>query len=319
MIVETQHSDRERTGEGIPGYPHLPEGRWIEVDGLRTWYAEAGEGDPLVLVYGGNFGPPEFGGGDGANQWDSCVERLAASHRVIVYDKPGMGWTDAPKNDEDYSMAFVVSHLIALLEALECGPVGLVGHSRGGYIATRAALLRQDLVRTLTIVNSGTLSPGVGTNAVALADVAHQGDEREAIRWSLETYTHDPSCVDTDWVETNITLLEAPGHLRAVERIEAGNLMLDRFYPELARDKRETLTWLAEGRLQRPTQIFWGRNDRTAPLALGRELFEGLSRHEPRTRFEVIDACGHFPYREHPEWFVGRLRSFLEEVGRDEG
>ncbi|MBS1888521.1 MAG: alpha/beta hydrolase [Actinobacteria bacterium] len=302
-----------------PGYPRLPEGSWLEAAGLRTWYAEAGEGDPVVLVYGGNFGPPEFGGGDGANQWDSCFELLSASSRVIVYDKPGMGWTEAPKRDADYSMAFVVSHLISLLEALDCGPVGLVGHSRGGYIATRATLLRQDLVRSLTVINSGTLSPGVGTNAVALADVAHQGDQRAAIRWSLETYVYSPTSVDTSWVDTNIVLLDAPGHLEAVERIEAGNLLLDRFYPELARDKRETLTWLAEGRLQRPTQIVWGRDDRTAPVGLGRELFEGLAGHEPRTRFDVIDACGHFPYREHPEWFVSCLTSFLEEVARDGG
>ncbi len=300
-----------------PCYPGLPPGRWIEAAGLRTWYAEAGEGPPVVLVYGGNFGPLELGGGDGADQWDSCFGELAERHRVIVYDKPGMGWTDAPRRDEDYTMRFVVDHLIAVLESLDCSPVSLVGHSRGGYVAMRATLLRQDLVRTLTVINSGTLSPGVGTNAVALADVDHEHDPRAGIRWSLEHYVHDPAQVDEQWVETNMVLLDAPGHLEAVRRIEAGNLMLERFYPELARDKRETITWLTEGRLQRPTQIFWGLNDETARPALGRGLFEMVAAHEPRSRFDVIDACGHFPYREHPEWFVSTMGDFLAEAEHD--
>lgn len=297
-------------------YPMLPPGRWIEAAGLRTWFTDAGEGRPVVLVYGGNFGPPEMGGGDGANQWDKCFWPLAESHRAIAYDKPGMGWTDAPRRDADYTMEFVVRHLIEFVEALECGPVSLVGHSRGGYIATRATLLRQDLVRALTIVNSGTLSPGVSTNAIALADVAHD-DDRAAIRWALETYTHDAAVVEDEWVEMNVTLLDAPGHHEAVRRIESGNLLLDRFYPELARDKRETITWLGEGRLQRPTQIFWGLDDATASPELGRELFAVLASNEQLTRFDVIDACGHFPYREHPEWFVATLRDFLNDVERD--
>jgi 2-hydroxy-6-oxonona-2,4-dienedioate hydrolase len=306
------------TVETIPTYPTLPPGWWTEVAGLRTWWTAAGEGDPVVLVYGGNFGPLELGGGDGANQWDACFGPLAESHRVVVYDEPGMGWTDAPRCDDDYTMGFVVDHLIAFLESLDCGPVSLVGHSRGGYIATRAALLRQDLVRTLTIVNSGTLSPGVGTNAVALAHEDDGAGERDSIAWTLRAYNHDPAVVSEEWVETNMVLLEARGHQEAVRRIEAGNLLLGRFYPELARDKRETLGWLAEGRLQRPTQIFWGLEDRTARVELGRGLFEVLAAHEPRTRLDVIDACGHFPYREHPAWFVATLRDFLAEVGRDD-
>ncbi|MBW8904652.1 MAG: hypothetical protein JF611_03080, partial [Betaproteobacteria bacterium] len=35
---------------------NLPEGRWLDVDGVRTRYFEAGRGEPIVFIYGGNFG-----------------------------------------------------------------------------------------------------------------------------------------------------------------------------------------------------------------------------------------------------------------------
>lgn len=303
----------------LPLYGGLPDGAWADVKGLRTWWTAAGEGPPVVLVYGGNFGPPAMGGGDGANQWDACFAGLAERHRVIAYDRPGMGWTDAPPTDEDYTMAFVVDHLLEFIESLECGPVSLIGHSRGGYITTRAALLRQDLVRTVTVINSGTLSPGVGTNASALSRSDAGADARARMRRTLEIYcNHNEQAVSEDWIDTKLRLLQAPGHIEAVRRIERRELLLTLFYPALERDKRETLAWLAEGRLQRPMQIIWGLNDPTAVLDLGRTLLELIVAHERRTRLDVISNCGHFPHREHPAWFVDVVQTFLSEVERDD-
>jgi len=88
------------------------------------------------------------------------------------------------------------------------------------------------------------------------------------------------------------------------------------FLPELARQKRETLAWLREGRLQRPVQIIWGGNDKTVALHGGVGLFEMIGAHQPRTELTVFNHCGHFPYREHPARFNALLSSFVEEVSR---
>ncbi len=39
----------------------MPEGKWIDVGGLRTRYHEAGQGEPIVFIYGGNFGTADLG------------------------------------------------------------------------------------------------------------------------------------------------------------------------------------------------------------------------------------------------------------------
>jgi 2-hydroxy-6-oxonona-2,4-dienedioate hydrolase len=301
----------------VVGYPGLPVGQTITVNGLETWYAEQGSGVPVVFVYGGNFGTPESA--PGAYAWDLTVDGLSRSFRTIVYDKPAQGLTGNPIDDQAYTMQTVVEHLIGFIEALGLPPVHLVGHSRGGYVVTRATLLRQDLVRSLTIVNSGTLSPGIGTNEVVLARPPEAPWTRESIRWVYEHYCHRAEAVTDAWVERSYEILQRPEYRQAVRRIQERRLLPNLFLPALAREKRETLTWLAEGRLQRPVQIVWGRDDRTARLGRGHELFRTLSAHERRVVLDVVDKCGHFPYREHPLWFNDVVGSFIEEAGYELG
>jgi 2-hydroxy-6-oxonona-2,4-dienedioate hydrolase len=300
-----------------PTYPGFPPGAWREVNGLRTWWTEAGSGPPVVLVYGGNFGSPAFGGGCCAMCWDGTLQRLAQSHRVITYDRPGNGYTDAPVRDEDYTMEFVIDHLIAFLESLDVGPVHLVGHSRGGFIVTRTALRRQDLIQSLTIITSGTLGPGVGMNAVALAGNPHSPFSLEGMKWGYAKYSYDTTHVTDEWVQPFVDHMEAEPYLKMMVKITAGRLIERFFIPELARDKRETLQWLREGRLQRPIQIVWSLTDATVPVQLGYDLYDIVARHETRVTLSVIDKSGHFPYREHPQWFDDTLTTFVAEVEAD--
>ncbi|MDO8212061.1 alpha/beta fold hydrolase [Conexibacter sp. CPCC 206217] len=301
----------------LPSYPGMPAARSIDVGGIDTWYTEAGSGTPVVFVYGGNFGTPESA--PGAYAWDLAVDALSGSFRTIAYDKPAQGFSGNPADDADFTMAKVVEHLIGFVEALRLPPVHLVGHSRGGYVVTRTTLLRQDLVRSLTIVNSGTLSPGVGTNEVVLARPPHPPYTRESIRWVYESYCHDRRAVTDEWVERSFELVNRDAYREAVERIRRGKLLPTQFLPQLAIDKRETLTWLAEGRLQRPCQIVWGRNDRTAHRERGHELFRTIAANERRTVLNIVDKSGHFPYREHPAWFNDTVGRFIEEAGYDRG
>jgi len=288
----------------------MPEGRWIDVAGTRTRYFEAGTGEPVVFIYGGNFGMAD--GASSAYTWSLNLQPLAqAGYRAIAFDKLGQGETGNPVRDEDYTMQAVVDHAAAFLRALDLPPVHLVGHSRGGYAATRLTLQHQDAVRTLTIVNSGTLSPGVGTNEVVLCNPPHPRGSQEAVRWVYENYSHDASVVTDEWVEAVMRILALDKYRHSVQKMAVEGLAERVFLPELARQKGQTLHWLEEGRLQRPVQIVWGYNDRTAVLERGMELFRTVSRHQRDAQFHVINTSGHFPFREHPAQFNALLARFF--------
>src|ERR1043166_111053 len=83
----------------------MPEGRWNDVGGIQTRYLEAGDGEPIVFIYGGNFGSPESA--SNAHTWSLNLAPLAQRFRAIAFDKVGQGETGNPPGD-DYTMAAVV-------------------------------------------------------------------------------------------------------------------------------------------------------------------------------------------------------------------
>ena len=111
----------------LPGVEH----RFVDAGGLRVHVAEAGSGDPLVLLHGW---PQNW------LSWRTLIPRLAESYRVICPDLRGHGWSDAPPRG--YEKEQLASDLLALLDALELERVRAVGHDWGGF-ATFLACLRQ--------------------------------------------------------------------------------------------------------------------------------------------------------------------------------
>src|SRR5690349_8511250 len=126
--------------------------RFVAVDGIRTRVFEAGTGAPVVLIHGGSFSHVE-----NAEDWEHNVDGLSVAFHVVAFDKLGNGFTDNPPTPDDYLIGRTVDHAAGLIRTLGLGPAHVVGHSRGGYTATRLALQHPDAVQTLTIVDSSTL------------------------------------------------------------------------------------------------------------------------------------------------------------------
>lgn len=292
----------------------MPEPRIVKVGDIDTVYYDAGQGEPIVFIYGGNFGTGDSA--PSAPAWDLNFVPLSKRYRVIAFDKLGQGYTDGPKRAEDFTMAAVVRHVAEFIQALNLPPVHVVGHSRGGFAATRLTLEYQHLIRSLTIINSGTLSTAVSTNELVLAKAPHPPFTRESARWVYEGYCFSPKSVTEDWIDVVYDVLTWPTYRDIVKRYSDEQLGSRFFLPALAKQKRETLHWLAEGRLQRPTQIVWGSNDPTATVAGAYEMFETISAHQRQTALHLINEAGHFPYREHPERFNALLAGFVDVASR---
>jgi pimeloyl-ACP methyl ester carboxylesterase len=61
-------------------------------------------------------------------------------------------------------------------------------------------------------------------------------------------------------------------------------------------------------RVDRPTLIVWGRQDRIVPPICG----EQYRRLLPNATLRLIDNCGHLPQLEQPDRLVALVRDFLE-------
>lgn len=288
----------------------LPDPCYIDVEGVRTCYHSAGDGpETIVLIYGGNVGMPEPG--ISAFEWRHNFVALSGRHRVVAIDKLGQGYTGVPLRDDDYTISAVTQHIIKTVEAIGLSPAHFVGHSRGAMPAVRIAMERPDLVRSLTIVASSTLAPGVGLTDVAMVAPPFPPGTRESTRWIGESCFFSPDSVSDDWIDASALVLEQSAYREGIRKM-AGGLAMRRFVPELAKYKRETLAMIGEGRLQRPTQLVWGANDPTTVLERGMRLFDMIAAHERRATLNVFNQAGHFPFAEHATHFNAMLSSFVD-------
>jgi pimeloyl-ACP methyl ester carboxylesterase len=83
-------------------------------------------------------------------------ETLAASHRVILIDRPGHGWSSRPA-DASYASPERQAELVAnALEQLGVRRAIMVGHSWGGAFATAYALAFPDRTAGLVLLSAVT-------------------------------------------------------------------------------------------------------------------------------------------------------------------
>ena len=101
-------------------------------------------GRSVLLLHGKNF--------SGA-YWERTVRALAAQgFRVVVPDQVGFGKSSKPVPFQ-YSLHAMAEHTRGLLDALGVQKTAVVGHSMGGMVAVRFALLAPERTERLVLVN----------------------------------------------------------------------------------------------------------------------------------------------------------------------
>ncbi|MGZ4198310.1 MAG: alpha/beta fold hydrolase [Solirubrobacteraceae bacterium] len=113
-------------------------------NGIDYAYRQVGEGTPaLVLLqhFRGNL-----------DNWDpALVDALARDRRVVTFDNAGVGGSTGTTPSTIGQMA---RDAIAFLDALELGPVDLLGFSIGSFVAQEIALIRPAVVRRVVLASS---------------------------------------------------------------------------------------------------------------------------------------------------------------------
>jgi pimeloyl-ACP methyl ester carboxylesterase len=257
------------------------------VVGVDLEVLSGGQGQPLVILHDQEY----------LNAWQPFLEGLAASFQVVVPSHPGFGGSALPEEfDSIDDLAFFY---LSALRDLAAGPVHLLGLGIGGWIAVEMAVRCTHQLRRLVLADS----VGIKVSGRTERDVADNfviGPEA-----LVELTWHDP--------RAGAERMKLPG-VGALDEEELVLLLRNRQSAAMFTWKPFMHNPKLRARLARidiPTLVLWGDDDRVVTPAYGRTYAESI----PGARFETIPAAGHYPYLEQPERFVAAIVAFLREVG----
>lgn len=256
------------------------------VNGITLAYTDEGGGTPLVFVHGFPLS---------RDTWSKQVEAFRSTHRVIAPDLRGLGQSEAQPGTN--TMERFADDVHALLRQLETGPVVLVGHSMGGYVALAFARRYPEMLRGLVLV---------ATKAGADTQEGAAGRRATAEKVKLE---------GTDGVVGAMApRMLAAGNHDAAMAAQVRELM----EPSKPEGVIGALLGMAErpdstpmlGLIRVPTLVVTGADDTIIPPAESETLANGI----PDAQLRVIPNAGHLVAFERPDELNAALKEWLDRA-----
>ncbi|HPG24885.1 MAG: alpha/beta fold hydrolase [Spirochaetaceae bacterium] len=274
--------------------------RFAQLGDLRLHYNDAGEGDVVVLLHGG---------GPGATGWSNFkqnVPAFASRFRVLLVDQPQFGLSDKPEPKEQFNV--VAARAIRdLLDELDVPRAHFVGNSLGGGTSLRFALDYPDRASRLVLMGPGNscvpvLSPQPSEGLKILASwLAPPGPTREKLEAFVRIMVYDQTLITEELIEERFEVATEPSVLKGMVHF------LTTVMGPTAEERRKGEVWRDIERIEHPTLLIWGRDDRVLPL--DGALF-ALQRMQD-ARLHVFPKCGHWAQLEHAREFERLSIDFL--------
>jgi pimeloyl-ACP methyl ester carboxylesterase len=269
----------------------------VLVDGLTTGYLEAGQGDPVVLLHGGEFGVSADLG------WENNIAALAGHYRVLVLDMLGFGQS-AKVIDFNDGRGMRIRHIARFCDALGVASAHFVGNSMGAVNLFVDATSESPLLpaRSLTMIcGGGEIQRNEHSAALYDYDATVPG-----MRRIVEALFFDPSYSDDEaYVQRRYESSIAPGAWEALAAARFRRPGLEP--PPLPSSKR------AYERIAVPTLVVEGAGDKLLPDGWAAEIAKQI----PHGRSAVIERAGHCPQIEQPGAVNELLLDFLGSVTRE--
>jgi pimeloyl-ACP methyl ester carboxylesterase len=264
----------------------------MSVDGLTTGYLEAGEGDPVVLLHGGEFGASaELG-------WEHNICELAAHYRVLAPDMLGYG-DSAKVIDFVNGRGMRIRHVARFCEVLGIGAAHFVGNSMGAINLLNDATSAAPLLRARSLIiicGGGEIQQNKHFEALQEYDATWA-----AMRRIVEALFYDPGYpADEEYVGRRYESSTAPG---AWEAVAAARFRR----PGSARPPAPSSTRAYE-RIEVPTLVVEGGNDKLLPPGWAAEIAEQID----GARSVVVASAGHCPQVEQAATVNDLLLEFLD-------
>jgi len=261
------------------------------VDGLVTSYLEAGQGDPVVLLHGGEFGvSAELG-------WENNIAALAAHHRVLALDMLGFG-DSAKVVDFNDGRGMRIRHIAKFCAAVGVESAHFVGNSMGAVNLFVDATSESPVLPArsmVTICGGGEIQRNDYSAALYDYDATLSG-----MRRIVEALFHDPSYpADDAYVQRRYESSIAPGAWEALAAARFRRPGLEP--PSLPSSARPYQ------RIAVPTLVVEGECDKLLSPGWAADIAGQI----PGGRWLVVQKAGHCPQIEQPSAVNELLMEFL--------
>ena len=251
----------------------------ITVNGCKLHVRRGGAGAPLLFLHGAQ----------GLAGWEPGLAALAENFDVIAPDHPGFGLSDTSDQVDDVGdLAFFY---LDLLDKLDLRGVHVVGQCIGGWIALEMAIRSTARLKSLVLAASA----GIRVNGVPRADmfVVAQDDLLKLL------FAGDGAA---KWLQG---WLASPEQEDIYDRNRAAAAKYT-WSPRLCNPKLER--WLH--RIDVPTHIVWGEDDRLIPPAYGAALKDRIA----GASLATLPDCAHLLHYEQPQAFANEVSQFIRRT-----
>lgn len=256
--------------------------KFIEVDGLKLRYIEAGSGPSVLFLHGASLG----------SSADVFVRNLGpfakAGFRAVAFDIPGFGLSEKPAQQ---SVAQQRNSIAKFIDAAGLGKTALIAHSRSGNFAVQLALAEPSRYSHVIVLGTGPLLPPqsdaqVGRYEAIQArvdrDMAEKEPTLEDARKLLQADTFNHALISDEDV--------AMRHSRMIGR---------NFIAHQERQNQEASAaggaatakplWERLTELKMPLLMIYGREDRSHAA----ERAELLKKLKPEINLHIVNGCKH--------------------------
>ena len=267
----------------------------VRVRGVELHYIEQGQGEPLILLHGGQ--------GD-YRSWGPQMEAFSRHYRVISYSRRYNYPNDNPLTAKNHSALIEAADLAAFIRKLKLGRVHLVGTSMGAFAALLVAVKYPELVHSLVVAEpaihrwvrdspygAAAYREFMTTTWEPAAAAFKAGDNEGGMRILVDGFAGT----------RRFDSLPPEGRTIAMQNsrfFKAATLSTDQL-PELSKEKVK--------RLRIPILIVTGENTIKLPKVVNEELERLL----PKAERATIPKAGHGSPRENPQAFNEAVLQFL--------
>jgi pimeloyl-ACP methyl ester carboxylesterase/putative sterol carrier protein len=279
----------EKTGPGktIDYSPPPPKrrapsvGRYIEVDGIETYYEEAGSGHAILCLHAAC---------QDTLQYRHVLAGLSDRYRVIAVDAPGHGKSLMPSTGPFRNLTQHAAFNEKLIDKLGLERPVIVGCSMGGNQVLELAARRPGNYAAVISTEGADYTPGL--NDFVLDMFMINGQEL------LECYPQ--------------SLI---GKRTPPDRAEEVLWQIRRTTPEIMRadlggysgfDKRDEMKKITD-----PVLLIRGNGD----WLVTQQQVEATASRVKGAKIAILDGSGHYPMTENPTEFNAAVIAFLREIG----